>query len=117
MITREHSRRVSRPNPGRVRPGKAVADPGHGNNLEIAGSLPLHELEELVGETLQIEGITSVSGVGYHRLGGFAKPGDVVLAGAFQLRVEEMEGMRVARLRLCRISEKQDDVQTHGPSI
>jgi CBS domain containing-hemolysin-like protein len=67
---------------------------------DIAGALPLHELEELVGEPLREEGISTVSGWVTHRLGGFPKPGDTLTAGAYELRVEEVEGMRVARLRL-----------------
>ena len=43
---------------------------------EVAGALPLHELEELVGEPLQGEGITTVSGWVTRRLGGFPKTGD-----------------------------------------
>jgi CBS domain containing-hemolysin-like protein len=70
------------------------------NTWEAAGTLPLHELAELVGEPLQEEGITTVSGWVTHRLGGFPKAGDVLTAGACELRVEEMDGMRVARLKL-----------------
>jgi CBS domain containing-hemolysin-like protein len=70
------------------------------NTWEVAGNLPLHELEELVGEPLQQEGITTVSGWVTLRLGGFPKAGDVLTAGACELRVEEMDGMRVARLKL-----------------
>ncbi len=69
---------------------------------EAAGGLPLHELEEIVGTPLREEGITTASGWVTHRLGGFPKPGDVVTAGSYELRVEEMDGMRVARLRLTR---------------
>jgi CBS domain containing-hemolysin-like protein len=67
---------------------------------EAAGTLPLHELEELVGEPLRKEGITTLSGWVTRRLGGFAKVGDVLTIGACELRVEEMAGMRVARLKL-----------------
>ena len=72
------------------------------NTWEAAGTLPLHELEELVGEPLQEEGITTVSGWVTQRLGGFPKTGDVVAIGGCELRVEEMAGMRVARLKLTR---------------
>lgn len=68
----------------------------------VAGALPLHELEELVGESLQEEGITTASGWVTHRLGGFPKAGDVLALRAFDLRVEAMDGMRVARLKLTR---------------
>ncbi len=67
---------------------------------DVDGALPLHELEELVGEELAEEEITTTSGFVTHRLGGFPKEGDVVRLEAFSLRVEAMDGMRVARLRL-----------------
>jgi CBS domain containing-hemolysin-like protein len=71
------------------------------NDWEIAGALPLHELEEVVGEPLREEGITTVSGWVTRRLGGFPKQNDSVSIGSgFQLRVEEMHGMRVSKLRL-----------------
>ena len=66
----------------------------------VDGALPLHELEQLVGEALAEEEITTTSGFVTHRLGGFAKEGDVVQLEAFTLRVEALDGMRVARLRL-----------------
>jgi CBS domain containing-hemolysin-like protein len=73
---------------------------------EIAGTLPLHELQELVGGPLQEEGVTTASGWVTQRLGGFPKVGEVVDAGSYQLRVEAMDGMRVERLRvLKRIDE------------
>ena len=67
---------------------------------EVAGGLPLHDLEEIVGEPLSEEGITTVSGWVTHRLGGFPKQGDVLTVGVCELRVEEMQHTRVARLRL-----------------
>src|SRR5439155_3950710 len=70
------------------------------NIWEAAGALPLHDLEALIGEPLHQEDITTVSGWVTHRLGGFPKVGDIVTVGPYELRVEEMEGMRVARLKL-----------------
>jgi CBS domain containing-hemolysin-like protein len=70
---------------------------------DVAGALPLHELEELVGAPLREEGITTTSGWVTQRLGGFPKPGDTLAVGGFELRVEEMEGTRVGRLRLTRM--------------
>ncbi len=67
---------------------------------EVAGALPLHELDKLIGEPLQEEGITTVSGWVTHRLGGFAKVGDVLTVGTCELRVEEMEGTRVGKLKV-----------------
>lgn len=67
---------------------------------EVAGALPLHELEELVGTPLPAAGITTTSGWVTHKLGGFPKTGDVVKVGTCELRVEEIDGSRVARLRM-----------------
>jgi CBS domain containing-hemolysin-like protein len=75
---------------------------------EVAGNLPLHELSGLVQEPLHEENITTVSGWVTHRLGGFPKPGEVLRLGAFELRVEEMDGMRVAKLRLTRLSPVEE---------
>lgn len=69
---------------------------------DVAGALPLHELEEVVAAPLREENITTTSGWVTHRLGGFAKPGDTVTVGEYELRVEEMEGTRVGRLKLTR---------------
>ncbi len=70
------------------------------NSWQIAGALPLHELEELVGQPLQEEGISTVSGWITHRLGGFPKAGDKVELGRYRLRVEEVAGILVTRLNL-----------------
>lgn len=72
---------------------------------EISGALPLHELSELVGESLQENGITTSSGWVTHKLGGFPKTGDSLSIGNFDLRVEEMDGPRVAKLKLIKREE------------
>jgi CBS domain containing-hemolysin-like protein len=69
---------------------------------EVSGALPLHDLEELVGEPLRAEGITSTSGWVTHKLGGFPKAGDTLTVGRFDLRVEELDGARVGRLQVTR---------------
>ena len=71
---------------------------------ELLGNLPLHELSELVGEPLAGDGVSTTSGWVTQRLGGFPKKGDVLALRHFELRVEEMDGPRVARLRLSRLS-------------
>ncbi len=78
---------------------------------EVAGTLPLHELQELLGGSLREEGITTASGWVTQRLGGFPKVGDIVDAGAYQLRVEAMDGMRVARLR---VLKRADEDKSNG---
>lgn len=81
---------------------------GSETTWDVAGALPLHELEELVGVPLREENITTTSGWVTQRLGGFPQPGDTLAVGGFELRVEEMEGTRVGRLRL---------TQTRPPSV
>jgi CBS domain containing-hemolysin-like protein len=85
---------------------------------DVLGTLPLHDLEKLVGEPLPDEGITTASGWVTHRLGGFPKVGDVVALGGCELRVEEMEDTRVARLRLRRLASAESAaVRGVKPSI
>jgi len=70
------------------------------NTWEIDGLLPLRDLAELTQEEIVGEGVTTTSGWVTHKLGGFPKDGDVLPLGTFELRVEEMDGMRVAKLKL-----------------
>jgi CBS domain containing-hemolysin-like protein len=72
------------------------------DHWEIDGALPLHELADLVGQNLPAEGVATTSGWVTQRLGGFPKAGDALTLGAYQLRVERTDGMRVARLILTR---------------
>ena len=72
---------------------------------EILGTLPLHDLGAEVGEVLEEEGIATTSGWVTQRLGGFPKVGDVLALGNCELRVEEMDGLRVARLTLSRAAQ------------
>jgi CBS domain containing-hemolysin-like protein len=67
---------------------------------DVSGALPLHDLAELLGQPLDEEGVTTASGWITHRLGGFPKIGDTFEAGTYELRVEEVEGSRVARLKV-----------------
>jgi CBS domain containing-hemolysin-like protein len=73
---------------------------------EVDGALPLHDLEEVVGEPLREEGVTTVSGWVTQRLGGFPKTGDLLNVGNFEVRVEAMEGTRVARLKMTKRPEE-----------
>jgi len=73
---------------------------------DLDGALPLHELEQLTRQSLRHEAVTTVSGWVTHRLGGFPKAGDTLPAGPYELRVEAMDGMRVARLKLTKREPK-----------
>jgi CBS domain containing-hemolysin-like protein len=78
---------------------------------EIDGALPLHELAGLVGQNLSAENVaTTTSGWVTQRLGGFPKQGDAINLGAYELRVDHTDGMRVARLTLTRQPEPPKQV-------
>jgi CBS domain containing-hemolysin-like protein len=70
---------------------------------ELDGALPLHELAEMVGQSLAADGIATTSGWVTQRLGGFPKAGDVLNLGPYELRVEATDGMTVGRLTLTRL--------------
>jgi CBS domain containing-hemolysin-like protein len=72
------------------------------NTWQIDGSLPLHELSELVGQNIPAEDIATASGWVTQALGGFPKTGDVLPIGDFDIRIEETDGLRVSRLKLTR---------------
>ena len=73
-----------------------------GEEWKIDGTLPLHELAQVVGENLEeAEGeIATSSGYVTQRLGGFPKEGDTLSVGQYELRVDQMDGPKVARLTL-----------------
>ncbi len=71
----------------------------------VDGALPLRELEALTGSSFPAGEITTVNGWVTQRLGGFPKTGDTLSVGRCELRVEEIDGRRVARLRLQRVRE------------
>jgi putative hemolysin len=78
------------------------------NVWEAAGTLPLHELEKLIGTVEHDEGIATASGWLTEKLGGFPKIGDTLTVNACDLRVEEMDGRRVARLKITKSTSAPD---------
>jgi CBS domain containing-hemolysin-like protein len=74
------------------------------NVWEAAGTLALHELEKIIGTVAHDENTTTASGWVTEKLGGFPKAGDLIEVGGFELRVEEMAGPRVGKLKLTRKS-------------
>ncbi len=74
-----------------------------GENIwEAAGTLALHELEKVIGTVPHDESTTTTSGWVTEKLGGFPRAGDFVTVGEFELRVEEMDGPRVGKLKVMR---------------
>jgi CBS domain containing-hemolysin-like protein len=82
----------------------------------VDGALPLRELEDLIGGRIPAGDVTTVNGWVTQKLGGFPKVGDTVAVGLHQLRVEEMDGLRVARLGLTLKMEQEQDTKTSQPS-
>ncbi len=77
-----------------------------GENVWLAaGTLPLHELEKIIGEVQHDENVATVSGWVTLKLGGFPKAGDSLAVAGYELRVEEMDGLRVARLKVTKRGE------------
>jgi putative hemolysin len=85
------------------------------NIWEAAGGLPLHELEKIIGPVPHDESVATVSGWVTQNLGGFPKAGDVFQINPFELRVEEMDGPRVARLKITRTTPPEDSATTARP--
>jgi CBS domain containing-hemolysin-like protein len=73
------------------------------NVWEVSGTLPVHDLEAIIGPVPHDEGVTTASGWVTQRLGGFPKTGDAFASGDYQLHVEEMDGLRVARLKITQL--------------
>ena len=74
------------------------------NSWEAAGTLALHDLEKIIGTVPHDENTTTASGWVTEKLGGFPKSSEVVNVGNFELQVVELDGPRVARLKLTRKS-------------
>ena len=74
------------------------------NTWEAAGALPVREFEELVGGAHGEEGVATVSGWVTQRLGGFPRAGDTLRVGRCEVQVEQMDGPRVARLKISLLS-------------
>ena len=79
---------------------------------DIDGALPIRELAELVGEPIDAGEITTTSGWVTQRLNGFPKKGDTLDVGMCRLLVVEMDGLRVARLRLERTKPTQENLDS-----
>lgn len=69
---------------------------------EASGMLPVHELEDWVGESVLEEGISTISGLLTQRLGGFPKEGDKLEVGEFEIEVTETAGPKVEKVKFSR---------------
>lgn len=93
-----------------------LTQPGE-NIWEAAGGLALHELEKIIGQVPHDESVATVSGWVTQNLGGFPKTGDVFRVNDFELCVEEMDGPRVARLKIIRSALPDGPATTARPEL
>ncbi|MBU6410101.1 MAG: hemolysin family protein, partial [Verrucomicrobia bacterium] len=70
------------------------------NVWEASGTIPLRELEKITGDIEHDETIATASGWMTLKLGGFPKVGDTLTVGDCEIRVEDMRGTRVGRMRI-----------------
>jgi CBS domain containing-hemolysin-like protein len=79
------------------------------NVWETAGVLPVPELERIIGPIEHTDNVATVSGLMTEKLGRFPKAGDTLSLGNFELKVEEMEGTRIGRLKVTKRWENNTD--------
>jgi putative hemolysin len=70
-----------------------------GDDVLAAGSMSIDDFNETIGTTLPLDGPRTLSGLVFDRLGRKPEPGDEVAVSGVVLRVEELDGLRIARLR------------------
>lgn len=85
------------------------------NVWEISGALPLHDLEAIIGPVSHDDSVATASGWMTERLGGFPKKGDVFVTGDYEMRVEALEGMRVARLKITQLKPAEGALTISPP--
>jgi putative hemolysin len=66
----------------------------------IAGSMTIDDFNEIVGTKLDTDGARTMAGLTFNALGRRPNEGDDVAVGDVQLRVEQVEGARITRLRV-----------------
>ncbi|HVE83730.1 MAG TPA: transporter associated domain-containing protein, partial [Myxococcales bacterium] len=73
-----------------------------GGRFELPGTAPLDDLTERLDVDFGVEGheVTTVAGFLMAKLGRVPEKGDRVAAGHYEVRVLEMDGPRVVRVRV-----------------
>jgi putative hemolysin len=66
----------------------------------VAGSMTVDDFNEELGTELPQEGPRTLAGVAFEALGRRPEPGDAVDVAGANLRVEELDGLRISRLRV-----------------
>jgi len=82
----------------------------------IDGLTLIEEVNEQLGLDLQDPNYDTIAGYVLGRLGRIARAGDTVEAGGVRLRVEAMDGLRIARLSLVRLQPREEDASPGLPA-
>jgi CBS domain containing-hemolysin-like protein len=85
------------------------------NTWEVSGTLPLHDLESIIGIVQHDESVATASGWVTQKLGGFPKTGDTFVTGDYELHVDAMDGLRVARLKITQLKAPENGNTTISP--
>jgi putative hemolysin len=68
--------------------------------VEVAGSMTIDDFNESVGTELPQRGHRTLAGLAFDALGRRPRPGDVVEVDGVRIEVEEIEGLRITKLRV-----------------
>ncbi|MFZ7110676.1 MAG: hemolysin family protein [Desulfatiglandales bacterium] len=84
--------------------------------FSVSGAMKLSEFEALTNFGLEDPRMTTIGGVAFRHLGRVPREGDLVNIDDIQLTVLNMEGNRIARLRVERLGEwDRPDAPEEGP--
>ena len=70
------------------------------HTLLVAGSMTIDDFNEAVGTQLPQTGVRTMAGLVFNALGRRPQPGDAVVVDSARLSVEQMDGVRISRLRV-----------------
>jgi putative hemolysin len=68
--------------------------------VEVAGSMTIDDFNEAVGTRLPLDGPRTLAGLLFEQLGHGPRKGDTVEVDGVRLRVVDMDGLRITRLRV-----------------
>jgi putative hemolysin len=69
-------------------------------SAEVAGSMTIDDFNEVAGTTLPIGRVRTLAGLTLDALGRRAHPGDQTQVAGVRINVDEVDGLRITRLRL-----------------
>jgi putative hemolysin len=70
------------------------------NTVEVAGSMTIDDFNETVGTELPQRGPRTLAGLAFDALGRRPRPGDAVGIDGVRMKIEEVDGLRITRLRV-----------------